>query len=795
MVARALKGSLAVAAALLVVWSFARVLAREVGSRLQNDPRTELVVMHWAGDAGQEEDAIVEETLARFEAARPDVRVRRINPGDSMSFYTKLQTMMAAGEPPDVFYLGFERLAAFASAGLLEPLDAYLAEDSGRLADGEAVLEPVLLEDYYPTTVSAFRYDGERAGDGPLYGIPKDFTTLGFYYNRTLLRRAGLSDPPDDWTWDDFARYARTVGELDDATGAEFVTWPFVVRAYLMTEGADVAGESFDDITLREPATWNALDRLRSWRHDEPNTLTSGKSKVAEGSSVFLTGRVGMAGPFGRWIVPSYRSIPSEAEGGFDWDFAPMPRGAVDANVAVTVAWSVSSVSQHKREAWELVRFLVGPETQAAQAELGLAIPTLRDVAASEAFADPVKKPENDAAYLAEAEQAQLLRWPADPKFEDLLRTRLDQAIKTGDASLEEAVTAFEEAWADEGRSPLARAEFPRMPWRPVAWIGIALGGLALALLGWILLTPPRSSDRRAEERAGILFASPWLIGFALFMAFPIGLSLVLSLARWKGVSTLDQAEWVGAANYAQLLLHDDRFRTSLRVTLYYAVLAVPGGQLLALGAALLLNMKVRGMPFFRAAWYLPSVLAGVGISILWRWVFDSEAGLANAVLDPLLAPLGLRAPEWFGADASLFGPPAFALMSLWGVGGAMLVYLAGLQSIPRDLYEAAEIDAAGTWRRFRSVTLPMLSPVILFNGIMAIIGSFQVFTQAYVITGGEPGDKTRFYVLYLYNQAFEFYEMGYASAMAWILLLIVLALTVFVMRSSAKHVYYEGMK
>jgi multiple sugar transport system permease protein len=219
----------------------------------------------------------------------------------------------------------------------------------------------------------------------------------------------------------------------------------------------------------------------------------------------------------------------------------------------------------------------------------------------------------------------------------------------------------------------------------------------------------------------------------------------------------------------------------------------------MALGAAMLMNSKVRGIGFFRAAWYLPSVLAGVGIAVLWRWVFDGDHGLMNAGLQPILdSPIlswaNLTAPEWFGADAAWFGPPAFALMSLWAVGGPMMIYLAGLQGIPQSLHEAAELDGAGRWAKFRHVTLPMLSPVIFFNTIMAVIGSFQVFTQAFVMTGGEPGDLTRFYVLYLYNQAFEFHEMGYASAMAWLLLIIILALTVIMMRGSKRFVHYESL-
>ena len=209
----------------------------------------------------------------------------------------------------------------------------------------------------------------------------------------------------------------------------------------------------------------------------------------------------------------------------------------------------------------------------------------------------------------------------------------------------------------------------------------------------------------------------------------------------------------------------------------------------------MILNARIRGVEFFRAAWYLPSVLAGVGMAVLWTWVFRSEGGLANTLLAPLLSPLGLSPPEWFQGDARIFGAPAFAIMNLWLVGGSMLIYLAGLRNIPAEVLEAADIDGARPFSRFMRVTLPMLSPVILFNGIMAIIGSFQVFTQAFVMTGGGPGNDTRFYVLYLYNLAFDWYELGYASALAWILLVIVLLLTGLVMRFGGSRVHYEGMR
>ena len=802
-VGRVARTVLLVVAAMLVAWAFGRVALRTFGSgNPAAGAKTVLTVLHWSGEGGPEEDEIVERSLRDFEAANPGVKVRRINPGDAGSFYTKLQTMMAAGEPPDVFYVGNERVPSFASLGLLEPLDRFVEADAASAEPGA-----LKLDDLYPQVVDAFRYDGSNAGRGTLWGIPKDFTTVGFYWNKDLFRKAGLAPPKPGWTWDDFIAAARTIGALkDDAgdhyVGTEFVTWPAMVRAYLFTEGCDAVGTSFDSLTLSEPRAIAALDRLRAWRHDEEHALTSGRSKIATGSAVFATGRVGMAGPFGRWVVPEYRRIRE-----FDWDFAPLPRGTADSNIILTVSWSISSQSRNKDEAWKLVRWLTNVDGQRAQARLGLAIPSNRAAAESDAFLDPAKKPESDRAYLDPIPSARVIDWPANPKFEALFGSNMDEGLKTANKPLAQAVADFEASWRRELASPLGRGGFPPVPWGTIAAVASAVVGAgALAVLAWFRRRPlPRDAAR--EERAGFLFASPWIVGFCVFMAFPVVLSLILSFTAWKGLSTLDEARWVGFGNYAQLLWNDPRFLASIKVTLYYVLVAVPLGQGLALAAAVLMHRKLRGIPFFRAAWYLPSVLAGVGVAVLWRWVFDSDAGLMNGVLSAALGaadwvlalvgagPLGIEPPHWFGKDAATWGPPAFAIMNAWFVGGSMVIYLAGLQGIPDELLEAAEVDGVGPVRRFVGITLPMLSPVILFNVLMAVIGSFQVFTQAFVMTGGEPGDSTRFYVLYLFNQGFEYYEMGYASAMAWLLLLGVMAVTAVILRSSARYVYYEALR
>lgn len=786
-----LRRDVTVAAVLLVLWSFGWTLSRPYRLAQERGDQIELVLMNWSADGGSEEDRIVADLIARFQEQHPNIRVKRINPGDLASFNTKLQTMMAAGVTPDLFYMPSDRFAKFAAAGHLAPIEDLIEAD---IAAGRATVD---LEDYFKNTVDTFRFDGELSGAGPLYGMPKDFTTWGFYYNKNLFDRAEIPYPADDWTWDDFHDAASAIGKLPGVLGgAEFTTWDDPIRCYLRTWGTDFVDEDFVP-QVNDPVVREALGLIRKWRFEEDGTMVSGDSQVAQGQNIFVTGRVGLVGPIGRWAVPDFRRIED-----FNWDFAPMPSGTERGNLVATVAWSIGSESPRKAEAWELVKYLVGAEAQRRVAELGLAVPTLKEVAYSDAFINPDVPPSRDRVYLTQAEYAAVPRVPGYPEWRENLSKRVEELLRSGaNRTLDEILNDLDADWARDRANPLRRTDWPTLSW---ATVGLVVGTpltLLLTIGGalWWRRRPGRLAFK--EELSGLTFVSPWLIGFTCFMAFPIVMSLVLAFSKWSGFEPLASTQWVGTANFGHLLNNDPVFWTSLWVTAYYAMFAVPLGQLLALGAALLLNHSLTASGFFRSALYLPSVLAGVGIAILWRWVFDGEVGLMNTyLLDPFIqlfssVGLDLEAPTWFTGDAKWFGPPAFAIMSFWAIGGTMVIYLAGLKGVPKELYEAAAIDGSTMLQRFRNITLPMLSPIIFFNSIMAIIGSFQVFTQAFVMTGGGPGDVTRFYVLYLYNLAFDRSHMGYASAMAWLLLVLILTLTLLVMRGSKRFVYYEALK
>ena len=291
-----------------------------------------------------------------------------------------------------------------------------------------------------------------------------------------------------------------------------------------------------------------------------------------------------------------------------------------------------------------------------------------------------------------------------------------------------------------------------------------------------------RSPVERRNLRNGLLFISPWLVGFAIFTAYPIAASLYYSMCRYR---VLSPPEFVGLANYAKLA-HDEYFWKALGNTVFMLI-EVPLGVIFGLGIALLLNQKLKGMAFFRTVFYLPAVVPVVASAMVWLWVLNPQYGLLN----DFLGKLGLPALPWLASPA--WSKPSMIMMDLWAVGAGMIIYLAALQGVPEQLYEAAELDGASGWQKIRHVTIPQVSPVIFYLSIMGIIGAFQYFTQTFIMTQGGPDNSTLFYALYLFQNAFERFKMGYACAMAWVLFILTLGATLVIFKTSARWVYYEG--
>ncbi len=295
-------------------------------------------------------------------------------------------------------------------------------------------------------------------------------------------------------------------------------------------------------------------------------------------------------------------------------------------------------------------------------------------------------------------------------------------------------------------------------------------------------LSSPR--DRR-RLLSGLLFISPWIVGFLVFRVYPFLASLYYSFTFYP---VLRSPRWIGVDNYLNLF-DDPRFLISLWNSSYYALGAVPIGTLFGILLALLLNMRVRGLSTFRTLFFLPSITPVVAAAMVWMWMFNPRSGVINY----LLSFAGINGPAWLGDPQ--WAKPALILMSIWGVGNAVVIYLAALQDVPRELLEASSLDGASALQKIWTITLPMISPVILFNVIVGLIAAFQFFTQVHVMTDGRgsPADSTLMMSIYLYQSAFEFFKMGYASAQAWILFLIIVGLTLLLFRISGRLVYYGG--
>ncbi|MMZ44252.1 L-arabinose transport system permease protein AraP [compost metagenome] len=294
----------------------------------------------------------------------------------------------------------------------------------------------------------------------------------------------------------------------------------------------------------------------------------------------------------------------------------------------------------------------------------------------------------------------------------------------------------------------------------------------------------PKSGMMRMERNWGLLFALPAILGLMIFTIGPIAASFVFSLTDW---TIGGQMTFIGLDNYRTILTEDNTFSQSMFVTTYYALGSVPLGLAAAFIIALLLNQKVKGLSVFRTIYYLPTIVPSIANTMLWLWMFNPDFGLLNSLLEGV----GLPGSKWIYDENTAI--PSLIMMSTWGIGNTVIIFLAGLQSVPTHLYEAAEVDGGNRWHKFFHITIPSMTPTIFFNLVMSLISTFQAFNQAYVMTNGGPNNSTLFYVFYLWRTAFTETKIGYASALAWILFFVIMVLTVLIFSTSKKWVHYEG--
>ncbi len=787
--------------------------------------------------SGPVDDAIreFEQESRRAHAAEPSRPIYRVVSGqnasrDQTADPTRFLVSVAGGMPPDVIVFDRYAVSEWASRGTFESLDEYIQRDIG--AGRPDAIRP---EDFYKSCWDEAVYTDPLTGESHVYGIPNGVDDRALFYNKDLLKRAGYVDengearPPR--TWEELEEMAVKLTERDEK--GRIVRIGFVpnfgnswLYMYGWMNGGEFMSADGKRCTMNDPRIAEALEfmtRLYDKLGGAEQVYAFQSTFQGGDLDPFITGKIVMKID-GFWMLSG-----SVAQFGrnLNYGLAPPPMPAQQlAKGRKPLSWNggwcyaIPSTAKKKEAAWELIRFMssqraieIQSESERLQAESQgrVHVPGQKPhIAINQWLFDTyvINKPSMDPKVGA-----------AVKVFNDLLPdARFRPVTPVGQMLWVQHIEAMENAIfhklspqqaLDCGtmiiQRELDRALSPprgvKVNWNYIFVLyGVLLIGGAVLVYHWDTnekfrlrfggrlakhggdLEGMQSSFFRSQWRGGWICAAPWTIGFIVFTGGPILFSIVISFCDFD---ILNPARFTGLTNYAWMFTKDPLFWKSMWNTLFM-VIGIPLGMALSLGIAILLNLKVRGVAVWRTAFYLPAIVPAVASSILWIWIFNPQAGLLNNVL----ASFGITGPNWLQNEHT--SKPALILMGLWGAGGGMIVWLAGLKGISESYYEAASLDGAGTWQKFIRVTLPLLSPYIFFNAVMGLIGTFQIFTQAFIMTQGGPVNSTLFYAYHLFNNAFRYLQMGYAASMAWVLFVIVLGLTIVQMNLSKRWVHYE---
>ena len=754
----------------------------------------------WDGDQALK---TLKDVARDFEKAHPGILVNVENVSYDL-YFDKLLTQYAAGVSPDVAMLSPDFFQRYSSRGALLPLNDLAARTPG-----------FSLDDYYPSILKACSYKGT------VYVLPRDIAPMAVvYYNKDLLDKEGIPYPDGSWTWDfkahpedpkDFTSILQKLQKKDDA--GKVIGWglvpddpAFLIDAFTYGQGARYVDDPEDPKRLLydDPRVIDAYQLYADLATKDrliPSTVslagTSSRQLFTQGKcAMFLSGI---------WPTNDLRkeiAKPSE-EGGFRWDIglSPSYRNGKRAYPTGGSGYAIMASTKHKEAAWELTRWMAGPPGMTAMAAAGIAQPAIRRLALEEPWIPgPHTPPEQQIPHnriITDTAEKSVVFAPTGFLWSEVnsIARQPTSQVYAGDRT---AKDAFAQSL------PLAQQRLDtlrkELDLKPFNWgIALVVGiGIAFAILAWLYgpeLGKRRSNREKSEARAAYLFLTPWIIGVIVFTAGPMILSLLMSFADWD---LIRPARWRGLGNYNEALRVDPVFWKSVSVTFLYAFVSVPLGIVFSLLLALLLNTKVKGIAIWRTCYYIPAMASPIASSLIWVKLFQPEGGLMNGIalnvpiLRNLFLPLASSngTINWLGNDKTALASLIF--MGFFGVGGGMLILLASLQGVPQFYYEAATLDGAGPWRRFRAVTVPLISPALFFTTITGFIGAFQVFTQAFQMTQGGPDNSTMFFMLNAYNNAFRVLRMGYSSSLAWILFLVILLFTVVQMQGN-RFVHYEG--
>lgn len=734
------RGATKRAAFLLIVWL---VIA---GGASGQDVR--LRATSWAGP---EELEIERRNIAEFERAHPGLQVQFET--IPQNYKEKLLTSFAAGTAPDVLLLDAIIVPSLLERGVLLDLMPHCRKHR------------VDLSRYYQNVLSIARRDAR------LYAIPKDFTPLVMYYNKDLFDEAGVPYPSGDWTWREFLRTARRLTRDTDGDGEieqyGTVTYPepFAWPPWIWSNGGDFLNPSGQQATgyLDSAETVAALEFLADL-HRRHHVAPSPAAAASMGEDVVMlyTQRIGMV-VSGHWLLPMLLEHIESGQLRVGVAPIPHPAGKELTTVLYAAGWAVSAQTQHPDLAAELAIFLGSAKANRRRMQQRLAIPANRPLAEEVLTEDETGLERVFYQQVPHARRPWGAVVPEFSRVEEIAADAFEQAV-IGDEKLHETL---HEAALKIDRE-LGSAQEPRGAKRVRILVFVLAGLVGAGLVAGLCILATRRS-RRPMAVAGWSFLAPSLAHVVIFLLVPVIFSLYLAFHRWNIVDP--SVPFVGLANFAELL-HDGRFWNALGNTAIFS-LHVPVAMAFSLAVAMMLNRPLPGVGLLRTLFFLPSISSLVAIAMTWKWLYNSDYGLLNY----LLRLVGMEPINWLTSPG--WALPAVMIMSVWSsVGYQMVLFLAGLQSIPERLYEAARIDGAGPLRRFWHVTLPMLRPTILFVLVTSMIASWQVFTPIYVMTQGGPMHATDVVVFHIYQSAWEYLRMGYASAMAWVLFVILMIAT-----------------
>lgn len=750
--------------------------------------------------------------IEEYDARHPGIRIERGSPGGQASLDPqKLMTAFVGQKPPDLVHMDRFQLAGWASRGVFLPLDDLMERDG------------VDREDFYPACIDECRYDGHT------YGIPWNTDSRCLWVNMDVLAAHGYAAPPRDWN--ELAAMARTItrrtarGSIETLGFAPLLGNSFLYM-YGWLNGGQFASADGRQVTLTDDRIVEAL----TWMRDTYAGIGgigsvddfSASAQTQGIAEPFLAGKIAMKIE-GNWALDYLAKFGPNAN--LRVVPPPAPPGKTPISWSGGFCWSIPANAPNREEAWKLAMYLSSEEAWLRAGELqkqvneakaraqnldaGYYIPQLSaskriNQAQIARFTGDLPEPVRlgfaahveilDVCFFRPILPVGKLYWDEQARAVDQV-LRVNVQPRTALAAAQKKVQAA----LDQYYAPPRGVEYP---------IGRVFALLFAVVMAAIAAAWARAAMRwqwtprtRGEAGAGLLFAAPWLFGFFALLLGPMLGSLLIAFSEYDMIKP---ARWVGFANFTELagfmrndegtvVPRDPLFYKSLWNTAFVALIGVPLGILVSLGLALLLNKEVRGVRIYRTCFYLPVVVPTVATAILWMWLLNSETGLTGALLNPLLGAIGIG-PIGFFSDP-VFARLAIVLMVTWTAGSSMIIWLAGLKGIPQTYYEAASIDGAGTMQTFFRITLPLLSPYLFFNIVIGIIGWLQIFTQAYVLTQPPPygpADSLLFYVFYLFVQAFQYFHMGLACAMAWILFLLVAGLTWLQFRIAPRWVNYE---